>query len=114
VHNGLTAFPAAGEALACFRAGGGTVVLISNAPRPGRNVIRLLDRLGVIREAYDNIVTSGDVTAAVIASRPGETIYHLGPERDRPIFAELDVSFAPVESADYVVCSGLFNDEVET
>lgn len=114
VHNGIEAFPAAGEALANFRRAGGTVVLISNAPRPGRNVVRLLDKLGVIREAYDNIVTSGDVTCAVIAQRPGETIFHLGPERDRPIFTELDVAFAPVETADYVVCSGLFNDEVET
>ena len=114
VHNGLAAFPAAGEALARFRQAGGTVVLISNAPRPGRNVIRLLDKLGVVRAAYDNIVTSGDVTCAVIAQRPGETIFHLGPERDRPIFTELDVTFAPVESADYAVCSGLFNDEVET
>jgi HAD superfamily hydrolase (TIGR01459 family) len=114
VHNGVESFPAAGEALANFRRAGGTVVLISNAPRPGRNVVRLLDKLGVVREAYDNIVTSGDVTCAVIAQRPGETIFHLGPERDRPIFTELDVSFAPVETADYVVCSGLFNDEVET
>ena len=114
VHNGVTAFPQAGEALAQFRQSGGAVVLISNAPRPGQNVVHLIDRLGVIREAYDSIVTSGDVTTAVIARRPGQTVYHLGPDRDRPMYAKLNVRFAPVESADYVVCSGLFNDEVET
>lgn len=114
VHNGVAAFPAAGEALARFRRSGGTVVLISNAPRPGENVVHLLDHFGVIREAYDGIITSGDVTCAVIRERPGQTIFHLGPDRDRPIFTVLDVTFAPVETADYVVCSGLFNDEAET
>src|SRR4029079_16641458 len=44
----------------------------------------------------------------------GQTLYHLGPERDRSIFSGLDVHFAPPETADYVVCSGLENDEVET
>jgi HAD superfamily hydrolase (TIGR01459 family) len=89
-------------------------VLISNAPRPGKQVIHFLDHLKVIREAYDGIVTSGDVTVAVVAGRPGQTLFHLGPERDHSIFAGLDVTFVPVETADYVVCSGLFDDETET
>lgn len=114
VHNGVAALPEAGETLSRFREAGGTVVLISNAPRPGRNVVHLLDEFGVIRESYDGIVTSGDVTTNVIAGRPGQTVFHLGPDRDRPMYAKLDVRFAPVESADYVVCSGLFNDETET
>src|SRR5690606_193111 len=38
----------------------------------------------------------------------------LGPERDKPIFDGLDVQLAPLESADYVVCSGLFDDVNET
>ena len=114
VHNGVAAMPEAGEALARFRKGGGTVVLISNAPRPGKQVIHFLDHLGVIRDAYDGIVTSGDVTVAVVAARPGQTLFHVGPERDHSIFAGLDVTFAPLETADYVVCSGLFDDETET
>ena len=35
VHNGVAATPEACDALTRFRAGGGTVVLITNAPRPG-------------------------------------------------------------------------------
>ncbi len=34
LHNGRAAFPAAVAALQAFRAGGGTVVLLTNAPRP--------------------------------------------------------------------------------
>jgi hypothetical protein len=47
----------------------------------------------------------------VIEARRGQTLYHLGPERDRSIFSGLDVHFAPLERADYVVCSGLEDDE---
>ncbi len=114
VHNGMAAFPAACEALARFRAGGGTAILITNAPRPCASVARILDRLGVPREAYDAIVSSGDVTRGIVAQRRPQSVFHLGPGRDKPIFAELDIAFAPLETADYVVCSGLFDDTVET
>jgi HAD superfamily hydrolase (TIGR01459 family) len=114
VHNGVAAFAEAGHALARFRAGGGTVILITNAPRPGAVVQKIIDGLGVRRDAYDAITSSGDVTRGIIEARKTERVFHLGPPRDRPIFAGLDVAFAPVETADYVVCSGLFDDTVET
>jgi HAD superfamily hydrolase (TIGR01459 family) len=114
VHDGVAAFPEACDALARYRAGGGTVILITNAPRTGESVARQLDGFGVPRVAYDGVVSSGDVTREVVAHRRGQSLFHLGPQRDISIFSGLDVHFAPVESADYVVCSGPFNDEVET
>jgi HAD superfamily hydrolase (TIGR01459 family) len=114
VHNGLAAWPDACDALARFRTGGGTVVLISNAPRPGEGLKRQLDRIGVPRSAYDAIVSSGDLTREAIAARPGQPVFHLGPERDLGLYAELDAPQVEAEQAAYVVCSGLFNDEVET
>src|SRR5215469_2543487 len=100
VHNGLAATPQAGDALARFRAGGGTVVLITNAPRPSAYVRRMLDRLRVDPAAYDDLVSSGDVTLEVVRARPGEAVFHLGPERDTPIFDGLDVRLTDVEAAD--------------
>ncbi len=114
VHNGIAAFAAACDALMRFRAGGGTVILITNAPRPGAAVGRILDRLGVPREAYDAITSSGDVTRSIVESRLSERVFHLGPPRDLSIFTGLDVTFASPETADYVVCSGLFDDSAET
>jgi HAD superfamily hydrolase (TIGR01459 family) len=114
VHNGLAAHPDAGAALRRFRERGGTVVLITNAPRPGDVVARQVDGFGVDRLAYDGIVSSGDVTRAVVVERLGQSVFHLGPDRDKPIFAGLDVQFAPLDRADYVVCSGLFDDTKET
>jgi len=115
VHNGVAATAEACDALVRFRQRGGTVVLITNAPRPGEVVARTtLDRLGVPRAAYDGIVSSGDVTHALIAARAGERVFHIGPERDLPIFEGLDAPVVPLENADYAVCSGLTDDTVET
>jgi HAD superfamily hydrolase (TIGR01459 family) len=114
LHNGLVAFPAASDALIRYRDGGGHVLLISNAPRPGGAVARQLDRLGAPRSAYDAIVTSGDITRAAVAERRGQIVHHLGPPRDHAIFDGLDVRFGDIEAAGYVVCSGFDDDERET
>jgi HAD superfamily hydrolase (TIGR01459 family) len=114
VHNGIAAFPDACAALTRFRQGGGTVILITNAPRASDAVVRILDRMQVPHEVYDAIVSSGDMTRGIVGRRSGQRVFHLGPERDHSIFTGLNVTFAPLESADYVVCSGLFDDTVET
>ncbi|HWF95104.1 MAG TPA: TIGR01459 family HAD-type hydrolase [Xanthobacteraceae bacterium] len=113
VHNSVVAFSDACTALTRFRRQGGTVVLITNAPRPAEVVMALLDGLDVPRAAYDAIVSSGDVTRAVIAARAGASAFHVGPARDVPIFDGL-APLAPLARADYVVCSGLFDDTTET
>ncbi|HEX5508253.1 MAG TPA: TIGR01459 family HAD-type hydrolase [Pseudolabrys sp.] len=113
VHNGVAAFPAACDALMRFRATGGTVILVTNSPRPSDVVARQLDRLQVPRGVFDAMVSSGDVTRSIILARKSQALFHLGPERDRSVFAGLDVTFAPPERADYVVCTGLNDDESE-
>ena len=114
VHNGIAAFPHACDALMRARARGAIVILITNAPRQSEVVARQLEKLHVPVETYDGIVSSGDVTRAVIEARPGQSVCHIGPERDRSIFTGVDVRLAPLERADYVVCSGLDNDDMET
>jgi HAD superfamily hydrolase (TIGR01459 family) len=114
IHNGVAATPEACDALIRFRAKGGTVALITNAPRPGAVVTKFLDKLNVPREAYDTIVSSGDVTRAVISKRPGRNVFHIGPPRDLGIFDGLDLRFVSIDEADYAVCTGLRDDESET
>jgi HAD superfamily hydrolase (TIGR01459 family) len=114
VHNGLVAFPEACEALRSFRKQGGTVILITNAPRPADSVQRQLRKLGVADETYDAIVSSGDLTRHFVADHPGRKMFWIGPERDSSIHRGLDPVLAPLEQADYVVCTGLFDDEIES
>lgn len=114
VHNGVVAFPEACEALQTFRKQGGTVVMLTNSPRPTPAVQEQLRDLRVPDDCYDDIVTSGDLSRHYIAARPGQPLYQIGPDRDGPTFHGLDVNFAPLERADYIVCTGLFDDETET
>ena len=114
VHNGLVAFPEACEALQSFRKQGGAVVLITNAPRPADSVQRQLRKLHVADETYDAIVSSGDLTRNFVAGHPGERMFWVGPERDSSIYRGLDPMLAPLEQADYIVCTGLFDDETES
>lgn len=114
LHNGVDVFVAASAALRRFRETGGSVLLVSNAPRPAASVQRQLEGLGVAVDAFDGIVTSGDVTRDEIAGLSSRRLHHVGPERDRAIFTGLDVSLVDLAEADWVVCSGLVHDERET
>jgi HAD superfamily hydrolase (TIGR01459 family) len=120
VHNGVAYYEKAVDALERFRDTGGSVVLLTNAPRPQSKVARMLDGLGVPPQAYDGIVTSGDVTAGMILARNGEPVGHIGPDYDAAIFSEAErlggrpISRADVKEASYVVCTGLFDAERET
>jgi len=113
MHNGEHPFPGAVDACQRFRKGGGIVVLISNSPRPRGSVERQLVQIGVPGASYDAIVTSGDTTRDLVSERPGEPVFHLGPERDRPLFEGLNVELDDLERAEYVLCSGLYDDLTE-
>jgi HAD superfamily hydrolase (TIGR01459 family) len=113
VHNGVAAFPDACAALIRARGKGAAVVLITNAPRPHAGVEAQLAALGVPADAYDRVVTSGDVTRDLIEAGP-RGVFHLGPDRDMSIYDGLDAELVEEFEASAVVCTGLFDDETET
>jgi HAD superfamily hydrolase (TIGR01450 family) len=77
-------------------------------------VQRQLRKLAVPDDTYDAIVSSGDLTRTYVADHPGRKVFWLGPERDGGIYRGLDPILGPLEEADYIVCTGLFDDETET
>ena len=111
VHNGIAAHPSAVEALLRFRQGGGRVVLITNAPRPSPPIVDMLDRLSVPREAYDAIVSSGDVTRAMLTPYRGQTLHYVGPKEENDgLFEGLDITLGPAEEAKAVIVTDLDDD----
>ena len=114
IHDGVHGFPEACKALQTFRAQGGTVIMITNAPRPADSVQRQLRKMDISDETYDAIVSSGDLTRSFVASRLEQPLLQIGPERDNPMFRGLDVKFTTLENAEYIVCTGPYDDEVET
>ena len=114
LHNGVKAYEAASRALKAYRDQGGTVILVSNAPRPGLDVVPLIDKFGVDRLAYDGIVTSGDVTHTMLKASLWKSYYWIGPERDGELFRGLTLRATSIDDADVVVCTGLLDDNTET
>ena len=124
LHNGIAPFPEAIKALERFKADGGIVVLLTNSPRPASGVYPQLDHIGVPRALYDTVVASGDAARAAMASGAyGQKVYHIGPDRDHPFFdgvpeedfyQGIDIARVPLDEAEGVVCTGLFDDQTET
>lgn len=110
MHNGINAIPGANDAVTRARETGATVMMISNAPRPGPVVAKQIEGYGVPKSAYDDVVASGDVTREELIARPGAKVFHLGPQRDLPNYEGLDLTLVDFDSADLIVCSGPFND----
>ncbi|MEQ1755009.1 MAG: TIGR01459 family HAD-type hydrolase [Micropepsaceae bacterium] len=116
VHNGRHAFEGVVDCLKSFRKSHGTVLLLSNAPRPGAPIREQLQGFGVPPDAYDTIVTSGDLTRKLLAERSTGSAYrihHVGPDRDLTLFEGLNVSRVKLEDASAIVCTGPFDDNIE-
>ena len=120
LHNGKTPYPAAVAALQGFRAGGGKVALVTNAPRPHATVIAQLDRMGVPRDAWDLVVSSGDAAqTAMLQGAVGQKVFHIGAVKDEDFFTMLpEGAVAPERvgmlEAEGIVCTGLADDLTET
>lgn len=116
LHNGETPYPGADQALKAYRETGGKVVLLTNAPRPAYVVEAQLERIGIDRQAYDGILSSGDATRHLLQERGalGQKCFHLGPEKDADLVAGLDIEFTDIDAADFILLSGLYDDSVET
>ncbi|MEO1407202.1 MAG: TIGR01459 family HAD-type hydrolase, partial [Pseudomonadota bacterium] len=98
IHNGRSAFDAACDALVNYRLRGGRVILLTNAPVPKERVLRYFEPLGVPRDAYDDCVSSGDATRAVLDEHSDKAIWRLGAdegwEHDRFLYDGLDLTFS--------------------
>ena len=126
LHDGIKPFPAAVAALRAFRASGGKVILVTNAPRPKSSVVKQLDAMGLPRDAWDDVATSGDASqAAMLLGAVGTSIHHIGAPKDEPFFtdfeddlrdlaAQTQITRVPLPEAEGIICTGLADDLTET
>lgn len=112
VHNGREAYPGVVDTLREFRKQG-VVLLLSNAPRPNEPIHAQLASLGVPRDAYDTLITSGDLTRRVLAEAAPLKVHRVGPDRDAPLYEGLAIERVPMAEAEAIVCTGPFDDTKE-
>lgn len=117
VHNGIATFPDAVAALQAFRAQGGKVILVTNAPRGRAHVERQIKKMGVPTDAWDAIATSGDsARAAMYMGAIGEKFWFMGEPHDLSFFEPMHIIEKPVavervelDEAEGIVCCGPFD-----
>jgi HAD superfamily hydrolase (TIGR01459 family) len=114
IHDGVNAFPHAVECLGRLRDAGKKTLLLSNVPRPNDAVRTMMRRMGIEDALYTDILTSGEAVRRALLSPPdkwwsvlGNRVYHLGPERDRPVLEGLPLTIvADPADADFVLNTG--------
>ncbi len=114
IHDGVNAFPHAVETLRQLKAAGKRTLLLSNVPRPNDAVMTMMNRMGIDESLYTGILTSGEAVRRALRTPPdlwwaqlGTRVFHLGPDRDKPVLAGLPLTVAatPAE-ADFVLNTG--------
>ncbi len=122
-HNGKQAFPGTIEAFEEIKKLHKPIYFLSNAPRRKSAAIVQLEERGVPRDLYVDLMTSGEDCYEHLRDRPdafyqslGSKLYHLGPDKDKNLFAGLSYESVDIEKADFVLNTGTltFEDTVES
>ncbi|MGV6838983.1 MAG: TIGR01459 family HAD-type hydrolase [Planktomarina sp.] len=121
VHNGIAPHAEAIQAMYDFKAKGGINLLLTNAPRSRHSVAEQLDLMGLPRDTWDIIATSGDsARAAMFQGVVGEKVYFIGQPHEENFFDPLDIienptpiTRIPLDQADGIVCTGPFDPHAD-
>ena len=112
IHNGIRLYPGAIEVLENLNKLNKRFVLLSNAPRPSKNVEKFLLNLKMDKIFVKTVFTSGEVALKSLEKKIyGKKFYHLGPERDNSLFEGLEKNKRSLEEADFILCTGFLEKE---
>jgi HAD superfamily hydrolase (TIGR01459 family) len=119
IHDGVRAYPGAAETLDRLIAAGKPWVMLSNAPRRSATVAAAMRGMGFRDEHCRSILTSGEAAWLELKrlddvwyAGAGRRLYHIGPERDRDLFAGIPgARVERIADADLIVNTGPWRDE---
>lgn len=106
VHDGVTLYAGAAERLRQWRAQGRFVVLITNAPRTADAVTRQLERIGLPRDCWDGIATSGEAGVEALAALD-RAVGFVGTASDRANLEGRGVRIADGDEFTDLACTGI-------
>lgn len=114
IHNGRKPYPWAMETLKNLKDLKKTTLLLSNSPRRVFASEEHLANMGLDRNLYTHIYTSGEDTHQGLKNRPdvwhqqlGERLYHIGPDFHFPMYEGLNYQkVSSPKDADFVLMTG--------
>jgi HAD superfamily hydrolase (TIGR01459 family) len=114
LHDGSKPFPGAVDALTRLKSLGKRSVVLSNAPRRSEMVAKRVAEIGIPRNLYDEIHSSGEEAWRHLAQRDdpffrslGKRCYFIGPRRDDPLMIGLDLERVDdLARADFLLAVG--------
>ncbi|MBD24971.1 MAG: TIGR01459 family HAD-type hydrolase [Candidatus Marinimicrobia bacterium] len=114
IHDGERLYPPSTETFRKIKASGRKTLLLSNAPRRAHALTDAMTKMGLRRELYGEVLSSGEATRDELIARTdpffsglGVNAYHLGPERDRSIFEDTKIQIVgAIEAGDFIVNTG--------
>ncbi|MDR3325950.1 MAG: TIGR01459 family HAD-type hydrolase [Rhodospirillaceae bacterium] len=123
IHDGITSYVGAKEALEELKLRGKRIVLLSNAPRRARNLVKFMTELGIDRCLYKEIITSGESVYLELLTRRdpwfasiGRRCFYVGIDSDKNLIEGLDIDLVEnVEQAQFILVTGPseFNNRIE-
>tara|TARA_Y100000590_G_scaffold201134_1_gene228584 strand:+ start:390 stop:1208 length:819 start_codon:yes stop_codon:yes gene_type:complete len=115
IHNGVQLYPEAIEVLKNLSKLNKKFILMSNAPRPSKDVEKFLLDLKMDRTFAKNIFTSGEAALKSLQQNTyGKNFFHLGPKRDYSLIAGFEKNKTSLKKADFILCTGLLEDHEES
>ena len=114
MHNGIALNSKAIEVVENLSERSKKIVFLSNAPRPSSKVVEFLKRMQMKEKFLSRVITSGEAAMhAINENKYGKSFYHLGPSRDQSIFEKVLKNKTSLDSCDFILCTGLFDDQDE-
>ncbi len=114
IHDGVTAYPGVADTFEALKDTGIATILLSNAPRRSRLLVDGMTSMGIARDLYGDVFSSGEATWQELKARQdpffstlGQRTYHIGPERDASVLEETGIErVVSMEDADFVLNTG--------
>ena len=114
-HNGIKLYPEAIEVLHNLYKLKKRFVLMSNAPRPSKNVKKFLLNLKMDKIFLNNIFTSGEAALQSLKQNIyGKYFYHLGPKRDQSLFDGFEMNRKDIGESDFILCTGFLESNEDS
>ena len=115
VHNGIELYKEAVDVLTKISEAKKEYILLTNAPRPKKNVEDFLEKMGLEKNKREKVFTSGEAALSFLNKKHlNQNFYHIGPPRDFDLFIDFKKNKTEsINKSDYLLCTGLYDNHDE-